>query len=258
MKTQRTVFSASALWLTLTSPLLCLAQSKQSGPSPITRSQIRVSEVKPDMVNDWLALEKNQVNPALKRAGISTRTVLVNVYGDVNEYVSITPLNSHATLDGEDPLTHGLGKDGAAKLRASLYKCITAQRVYVSNRINDLSSPPDPKSPALVWVTVRYRTAPGKAPDYENYFKTDVAPIDAKAKAAGKIAGYSLSRRSLGADAADRVMVIYLNRFADLEAGSPMTQALGPDGAAKLAAKSAGFATLVEELVRRRVADLSF
>jgi hypothetical protein len=217
-----------------------------------------VTEVKPDMVNDWLNLQKSQVNPALKKAGISTRTVLTNAYGNVFEYVSVTPIQSYGALDGEEPLTHALGKDGAARLQASLAKCIDNQHVYITNRVNDLSSPPDPKSPALVWVTVRFRTAPGKAQDYENYVKTDLCPIYTKAKAAGKIAGYSFSRRGFGGNPLDRTLVIYANKFGDLEAGNPVTQILGQEAAAKLQAKSTGLVTVVEQLVRRRVADLSF
>ena len=250
--------SASVVWLALASSVLCLAQSKQSASSATTRSQIRVTEVKPDMLNEWLALQKNQVMPALKKAGISTRTMLTNAYGNVYEYLAITPLQDYAALDGEEPLVHALGKDAGAKLLANLSKCIDSQRVYISTRVNDLSSPPDPKAPAPVWVTVRFRTTPGKTADYENYFKTDLAPVYAKAKATGKIAGYSLSRRGFGADPLDRTLVIYANKFADLEAGNPLTQVLGQEAAAKLQAKGVGMATVVEQLVRRRVPDLSF
>jgi len=252
------LFSAGVVWLALASSILCLAQSKQSASSSTTRSQIRMTVVKPDMVNEWVALQKNQVNPALKKAGVSTRTVLTNAYGNAYEYLSVTPLQNYSELDGEGPLIHALGKDGGAHLQASLSKCIESQHVYISTLVNELSSPPDPKAPAPVWVTIRFRTAPGKTAEYENYFKTDLAPVYAKAKATGKIAGYGFTRRGFGADPLDRTLVIYGNKFADLEAGNPLTQVLGQEAAAKLQAKGVGMATVVEQLVRRRVADLSF
>ena len=93
--------SASVVWLALASSILCLAQSKQSASSATTRSQIRVTEVKPDMLNEWLALQKNQVMPALKKAGISTRTMLTNAYGNVYEYLAITPLQDLLGLGTE-------------------------------------------------------------------------------------------------------------------------------------------------------------
>jgi hypothetical protein len=52
--------------------------------------------------------------------------------------------------------------------------------------------------------------------------------------------------------------VIYANKFGDLEAGNPVTQVLGQEAAAKLQAKGTGLVTVVDQLVRRRVADLSF
>lgn len=252
------LFSAGVVSLALASSILCLAQSKQSPSSSTQRSQIRLTVVKPDMLNEWLALQKNQVNPALKKAGISTRTVLTNAYGNAYEYLSVTPLQNYSALDGEGPLIQALGKDASARLQASLSKCIESQHVYISTLVNELSSLPDPKAPALVWVTVRFRTAPGKTADYENYFKTDLAPVYAKAKSMGKIAGYGFTRRGFGADPLDRTLVIYANKFADLEGGNPLTQVLGQEGAAKLQAKAVGMATPVEQLVRRRVADLSF
>jgi hypothetical protein len=46
--------------------------------------------------------------------------------------------------------------------------------------------------------------------------------------------------------------------MADIDLGSPITRALGTAGAAKLIAKTAGMTTLMEQVVRRRVPDLSY
>jgi hypothetical protein len=43
-----------------------------------------------------------------------------------------------------------------------------------------------------------------------------------------------------------------------MEAGTVLVQMLGQEAAAKLAAKSASMASLVEVVVRRRVPDLSY
>ena len=47
-------------------------------------------------------------------------------------------------------------------------------------------------------------------------------------------------------------------KWAELDAGNPMVKALGPDGAAKVLAKFTGVATLVEQVIGNRQADLSF
>jgi len=83
----------------------CSAQSgAPSAPAPaVMRSQVRVTQLKPDMVNEWLSIQKNEVNPALKKAGISSRAVVENVYGNMFEYLSVTPIENYSVLDGDDP-----------------------------------------------------------------------------------------------------------------------------------------------------------
>jgi len=167
------------------------------------------------MASEWLSIQKNEVNPALKKGGVATRTVPETVLGNPYEYVSITPLANLSELDGDNPLVKGLGKDGAARLQVKTRRCIEGQTLFVSTRVDELS--PVPKNPEPIWVSARYRTAPAKGPDYENFLKTDILPVYAKAKAAEKIAGHSLARRGPGADTRDRTTVIYLNKVADME-----------------------------------------
>jgi hypothetical protein len=106
--------------------------------------------------------------------------------------------------------------------------------------------------PAL-GVFTRVRVATGKLEDYEALVKSEILPIYKKADV-----NMTVTRRGLGANANDIVQVSWLTKMADIDLGSPITRALGPAGAAKLLAKSAGMATLVEQVVRRRVADLSY
>jgi hypothetical protein len=228
----------------------------QTASTADTRSLVRISQVKPDLASEWLALQKNEVNAALKKAGVASRTVLETVLGNPYEYVSITPMGNYSELDADNPLVKALGKNGAAQLQAKTRRCIESQSLYVSTRVGELTSMP--KSPAAIWTTVRYRVTAGKGQEYENYLKTDIMPVYAKAKAAGKVAGYSLARRGPGANTRDRTTVIYTDKIASMESGTVITQMLGTEGAAKLTAKGASLASLVEVVVRRRLPDLSY
>jgi len=237
--------------------LLAISQCSAQTATPANqRNLVRISQLKPDMVSEWLSIQKSEVNPAFKKAGIATRTVLETVLGNPYEYVSITPMGNFSELDGDNALVKALGKDAAERLLAKTRRCIDSQTLFVSTRIDELSSVP--KNPASIWVTTRYRAAPGMGTDYEAFLKSDVMPVVAKAKAAGKIAGYSVARRGPGADTRDRTTVVYLNKIADMEAGTPLTQMLGADGAAKLAKKGASLSAVVELVVRRRLPDLSY
>ena len=220
------------------------------------RLLVRITEVKPEMASEWLAVEKNEVNPALKKGGVASHTILETVLGNPYEYVSLTPMGNYSQLDADNPIVKALGQDGAAKLLAKVRRCIESQSLFVSTRVEELTSMP--KNPAAVWTTVRYRVNAGKNQDYESYLKTDILPVYAKAKAAGKIAGYSVARRGPGANPRDRTTVIYADKIASMEAGTVLTQMLGQEGATRLTAKGASLASLVEVVVRRRLPDLSY
>jgi hypothetical protein len=87
------------------------------------------------------------------------------------------------------------------------------------------------------------RALPGKIPDYVAYYRNDVSPGLQKAKASGKIAGATIAIRGAGAPSG------YYDKFADLDTGDPLVQALGTEAAQ---------ATNTQVIVRRRLADLSF
>ena len=55
-----------AALVAVTLPALCLAQSDPTA----NRARVTITKVKPEMLNEWLDLQKNEVMPALKKAGI--------------------------------------------------------------------------------------------------------------------------------------------------------------------------------------------
>ena len=249
------VLRAGSVALVLAASTLCLAQST---PPPTTRFIVTLTQVKPDMLTEWLDLQKNEVNPAYKKAGISSCNVAVPVFGNTYEYLSIVPLDNYGVLDGGPILQRALGPEAGARLTAKLRKCINGARTYISTRQDDLSILADPKAPPLVSVTIRRRIVPGKAEENRNYIKNELLPVYKKAMAEGKIAGYQVSTRGLGATLGEITTTTFLSKFADLEGGTALVKILGPAGAAKLNAKAVGLSTVVETVARRRVADLSF
>jgi len=242
-------FAASAAAVALCFAGVVLAQS---GPPPAAHSQVVLVHIKSDMLNEWMDLQKNELVPVQKKAGLATRTTYQTVFGNTNEFLIVTPLGKYAEFDGPGYLEHALGAAGAARLAAKLQKCTESRQVFISNALPELSSAPAGQLPAL-GVFTRVRVATGKLEDYEALVKSEILPIYKKAEV-----GMTVSRRGLGANANDVVQISWLNKMADIDLGSPITRALGPAGGAKLLAKTAGMATLVEQVVRRRVPDLSY
>ena len=229
-------------------------QAQPAGPAP-ARSQVTLVRVKPDMIDEWLDLQKNEVVPAQKKGGVTTRTVLQTAIGNSFEYAIIIPYPSFAALDGQNAQQKALGTEGAARLAAKIRKCVDTQRTYLINRRDDLTVPQGPAPAAR--TTVR-RAAPGKQAEYLNYLKSDVLPTMKKAKETGKIAGYTVSIRGVGAQAGEISLTTYYSKFADMDAGNPLVVVLGQAAADPITAKADALSTAVQTIIRRRVADLSF
>ena len=176
------------------------------------------------MLNEWLDIEKNEVVPALKKAGQKTRTVYVtSLFGNAYEYVVITPFEKYAEFDGDSPTVKALGQAAAARLNAKLRKCTDSTTSYSITRQADLSNVLD-ATPQMI-VTARYRIAPGRYPDFENLVKSDVLPVYKKAKTA-----LIVNRRGPGANTTDVTMSTGLSKFADLDGGPFLVKQLGQAG----------------------------
>ena len=235
-------------------PASLVAQTPGAMPAT-TRSLVTVSRLNPDMVTEWFDLQKNEVVPALKKAGVTSRTVLATQVGNAYEYATLTPFPSWAAMDGDAPLVRALGAEAAARLNAKIRKCILTQQSYMTNRVDDLNMY---AGDALVWRIAVRRAMPGKMTEYLAFYKADILPAMQKAKADGKIAGATVAVRGAGAQSGEFTTVTYYSKFADMDAGDPMVLTLGQDAVDKIGAKGALLSTAVQVIVRRRVAELSF
>jgi hypothetical protein len=233
---------------------LAFSWSTPSQAQSPSKSRVTIIHLKPDMVNEFLDLEKNEVVPALKKGGQKSRTVYsTTLFGDGFEYVVVTPLGKFAELDGDNPQLKALGAAANQKLGEKLRGCIDSANSFLTTNLADLSNPVQGGAPAARQTITRFRVAPGKTQDFENLVKADILPAYKKAKM-----GLSVNRRGLGTNGNDFVFISTFNKFAEMDAGSAAERALGQDGLAKVRAKLPGIANVLETTVQTRVADLSF
>lgn len=250
MKALRSLLmSAIIVVLALCFSALSLAQS---APALAARNLVTIVHVKPDMLNEWTDLVKNELIPAQKKGGAASRTTYQTLFGNSYEYVTLVPLEKYALLDGDSPQVRALGAPGAARLAAKLRRCVESQQVFISNLQAELSNPPSGDLPPM-GVFTRVRVAPGKMQEYQDFVKSEILPIYKKANAP-----YTVTRRGLGANNNDLVSVAWVSKAADLDAGPLVLRTLGEAGFAKYLAKAGTMSTLVEQLVRRRVTELSY
>ncbi len=256
----KTVFSLRKSWaggavsvaLALCFSTWCLAQSSAPAPS---WTHVTVSKVKPDMLQEWTDLQKNEVNPALKKAGVPWRGVWQTaVFGDSYEWAAVTPIEKFAQYDEPSPLVKALGQEGFTRLITKIRKCISGSHSYAFRFRPDLSIQKEMKEPPQIAVVTSVRVTPGREPDFENFLKNDILPVLKKSD----IVGYFVHQTVFGGDGTQWVGVTLYNKFADLDAGPPLVRVLGQEGANKLLAKAAGLVTSVERSVTRYNRDLSY
>lgn len=221
-------------------------------PSPPMQSRVTVTQVKPEMLTEWVDLQKSEVVPALKKAGVKSRTVYSSgLFGTAGEYVLISPIEKFADFDGGNPIAKALGPEGAARLNEKLRKCIVGSHSYLITRLADLSNATE-QPPAMI-VTTRIRVPPNHSAEFQNLVKSEILPVYKKANIS-----LTVSARGLGGNPGDVTLSSGLNKLADMDGGTPLVKALGQDGFQKLAIKATALGTLIDQVLRVRVNDLSF
>ena len=85
-----------------------------------------VVRIKADMLNEWIDLQRNEVVPALKKAGIKQRTVWATAVGNAFEYTILTPFEKFALMDARARSWRRLApkrRRGSTRSFASASKC---------------------------------------------------------------------------------------------------------------------------------------
>ena len=248
------------------------AQTTQPKPPPKTPVQKRVTPVveaptsqqwlsvaavrlKPEMINDWVELQKTTVIPALKKAGVKMREVWQTAqFGEQFEYFIATPIDSLAQYDGEPPLRKALGEERyraylekSRKMVASVHTSADLVRADLSH-LGKMNGPP--KFAVLTSVYV----APGRGQDLENLIKAEVLPAVKKTD----ITGYFVSQTAFGGDVDLYTTVALYDSFADIGKGSYVVRGMGQAAYDRFIRKTTGIVKRLERSIIRYNAELSF
>ena len=227
------------------------AQEAGTGTTRLLVTHVRVPPAK---AGTWLELQRNEVVPALKKAGVEGYTTYRTVVGEVAEYVIVRPF-AFAELDRADPLDRALGAEGAAALRRKLADCTESMHRSIENRHDDLYL--DPGAAAVLFVS-RYRAMPGRARDYMSFVRSEMLPVMKQAQENGTSAGLSVTTSVQGGEPGIITLNMHYANFAPLDGPPPVAKTLGPQGTAAFLAKGAGLITQLDQSILQRVPELSF
>ncbi len=189
-------FTRAALFgLLLAAALVSFTFAQTQAPAP-QFYRVQVIKTNPGVSADWQALYKNEVLPALKKAGVKQHTVLQVVQGDVREWVIISPLDKFEQLDEPTALVKMLGQEGARALNNKQGRLLAEWRSYVVQGKPDLGIAPAASEPIKLATWIRTTVARGRTAEWEKFVKESDLPA---AKKAG-IKGMLVSRVVLGGD----------------------------------------------------------
>ena len=91
-----------------------------------------------------------------------------------------------------------------------------------------------------------------------SFIRAEMFPVMQTAKENGTFAGLSVTVSAQGGEAGIVTLNMHYADFAPLDGPPPVAKTLGPEGTREFITKGAGLITPIEQLVLRRLADLSF
>jgi hypothetical protein len=98
------------------------------------------TRVRPDKVNDYLALVKSEVLPAAKKAGLKEYSLAQTRYGaPISEFLSVAGVNNWADFDGGFGVQKAMGEEVYQRFLAKLRPLILESEYNVYRFLPDLS-----------------------------------------------------------------------------------------------------------------------
>jgi hypothetical protein len=250
------VSSAAAVCMLLNAldPVRAQAPAAQQGRAQPTAVQnwlrIDTVQVKPEMWTEYRTLERDEVIPALRKAGVASRAAWTTAeFGSTYEIVLVRPISDFREYDSGDSFSRALGPREAERLRDRLRRCLSSRDSAAVLVRSDLSVE-ETGRPFAVVTTVS--VAPGRGPEYEEFLRANLPEV----KKAGVV--YGVYQRIYGQQTA-WLLVQNLESLRELsQAPSGFFRAFGQDDAERRLGKLAGVVTAVERKVFRYDPELSF
>jgi hypothetical protein len=231
------------------------ASATATPPAAPVFVRLAIVEIRPDMMSDYVALQKSDTMPALQKGGVPWRNAWrTGNFGSTFTIAYLTPMKSFAALDEPNPLIKAMGDDAYREYLAKMARLITSQRVYALRDRPDLGLKSDGTPMAKLGVLASVEVMPGRATEFETILKNEWTPALKKAG----VPAYGVSQVVFGGSAGQYYTFTPIENYAQLDAGHPITKAIGEAGMNRLVAKMGNSTRSVERFIIRYDDELSF
>ena len=230
----------------------------QNTPTQPVRIRVQVTQVKPDMVQQWRQLVQNEAIPAQKKGGMAWRHTWVDggPFGVSGTFYTISPVANFAQFDSPNAITRALGADGAAKHGAKLQPLVVSNRAWIETFQTDQSIESKLKTPPPMVVVQTWQLLPGKGAEMAELWRTEFLPRYRKAG----VRDVWVYAATQGAPLGQITVVRPISKYAELDQQPGLLQrgGLTPEAAAKVNARRAALVSGATTTVLRYVPELSF
>ncbi len=213
--------------------------------------RVNVVQVKPERLSDFIKLNKEEINPALQKAGVSWRSAWqTGEFGEIYERLFITPMASFEELDDGGPLARVLEPRPLERLREKLRRSVDGRQSYAVLYRADLSVESDDVGGLSIARVANVEVAPGRDAEFEAFLRQNLETF----RDAGVVFG--VYQRQFGPGPVLWQIVENLRSYSDLARGT-ILRAFGSEAGAA-AGGLAGVILSVERTVIEYDPELSF
>lgn len=232
--------------------LLPVAASVARAQDESSWMRVDIMQVLPRQLDDFIEMQLEEVNPALRRAGVPWRSAWRTAeFGNTYERLFVSPLPSLAELDYGGPLARVLEPDRVQRIRDRVRRTLAGRQSYAVRYRPDLSVESDDVSGlSLAWITT-IEVAPGRLNDWEVFLRDNLAQFR------GADVVFGVYERVFGPGPTTWQIVENHSSFAELDRPTILQRTFG-ERADQVASQLAGVLLSIERSVLRYDPELSF
>ena len=213
--------------------------------------RVDIVQVKPERLSAFTKLYRDEINPALRKAGVPWRSVWqTGEFGETYERHFVTPIASFAELDAGGPLGLVLEPSELDQLLEKLRRSIDRRQSYAVLYRADLSVESDDVSGFPIPRGTNPQVAPGRGAEFEALLRENLETF----RTAGVVFG--VYQRQFGPGPVVWQIVENLRSYAELERGG-ILRAFG-DESQRMASQLSGVLIGIERTVLEFDQTLSF
>ena len=230
--------------------VVALVAGAERAQAQDTWVRVNIVQVRPERLTDFVELYRDEINPALRKAGVPWRSVWqTGAFGESYERHFVTPMESFAELDGGGPLGRALGQRKLEQVLERLRRATDRRQSYAVLHRADLSVEGDPSGLPIARVT-NLQVAPGRGAEFEAVLRENLETF----RSAGVVFG--VYQRQFGPGPVVWQIVENLRSYAELERGG-ILRAFG-DESGRVVGQLSGVLIGVERTVLEYDPSLSF